>query len=256
MSESIRIDTLEGELALSPQQKQLRSSSGFRGYKRALVGDRSLCYFLGFEFYTLCLAGLGGAIGLLLRQQILPFFLKSCSGKFICACGVTIRHPERLSIGAHAFLDEGVLLDQRGDDLMSSSIEIGESVVIGRGSILVAKEGRILLHPGVNISSNCRIATQSKVEIGESSLIAAFCYIGPGNHRTDTSDDTPLIERGMEIKGGVSIGRDVWIGAHSTILDGVTIGDGAVIGAHSLVRSDVAPKAVVAGVPAKVLRAL
>ncbi|MCB0320464.1 MAG: hypothetical protein KDD60_06010 [Bdellovibrionales bacterium] len=58
----------------------------------------------------------------------------------------------------------------------------------------------------------------------------------------------------MDLKGGVTIGKNVWIGTRATILDGVTIGDGAVIGAHSLVRESVPSGAVVAGTPAKVIR--
>ncbi|MCB0322363.1 MAG: acyltransferase [Bdellovibrionales bacterium] len=59
----------------------------------------------------------------------------------------------------------------------------------------------------------------------------------------------------MELKGGVRIGKHCWIGTRATILDGVTIGDHAVVGAHSLVREDVPPGAVVAGVPAKIVKA-
>lgn len=52
----------------------------------------------------------------------------------------------------------------------------------------------------------------------------------------------------------VKIGNDVWIGARAIILDGVTLGDGAIVGAGAVVTRDVPPYAVVAGVPAKVLR--
>ncbi len=52
----------------------------------------------------------------------------------------------------------------------------------------------------------------------------------------------------------VSIGHDTWVGHGSTILPGVTVGDGAVVGAGAVVSKDVAPYAIVAGVPAKPIR--
>ena len=50
------------------------------------------------------------------------------------------------------------------------------------------------------------------------------------------------------------IGNDVWIGAQATILEGVSIGDGAVIAASAVVTKDVPPYAIVAGVPARVIK--
>ena len=59
----------------------------------------------------------------------------------------------------------------------------------------------------------------------------------------------------METGGKITyIGSDVWIGQNVTIKDGVTIGDGAVIGTSAVVTKDVPPFAVVAGVPAKVIK--
>lgn len=52
----------------------------------------------------------------------------------------------------------------------------------------------------------------------------------------------------------IIIGNDVWIGANVVILPGVTIGDGAVLAAGAVITKDVAPYAIVGGVPAKLLQ--
>lgn len=56
------------------------------------------------------------------------------------------------------------------------------------------------------------------------------------------------------IAGGVVIGNDVWIGGGVIVKAGVTIGDGAVIGSGAVVTKDVEPYAIVAGVPAKIIK--
>lgn len=54
--------------------------------------------------------------------------------------------------------------------------------------------------------------------------------------------------------GPVVIGRDVMIGANSTILAGVTIGAGTEVSAMSLINTDLPPGVLAGGVPVKVLR--
>lgn len=56
--------------------------------------------------------------------------------------------------------------------------------------------------------------------------------------------------------GGVSIGNNVFIGMHSTILKGVHIGDNVIIGANSLVNKDIPDNVVAAGNPCKVIMTL
>ena len=51
--------------------------------------------------------------------------------------------------------------------------------------------------------------------------------------------------------GTVSIGNNVFVGSHVTILQNVTIGNNVIIGAGSVVTKDIADGMVVAGVPAK-----
>ena len=52
----------------------------------------------------------------------------------------------------------------------------------------------------------------------------------------------------------VRIGHDCWIGTNAIVMGGVSIGTGAVVAAGAVVTHDVPPFAIVAGVPARVLR--
>ena len=103
-------------------------------------------------------------------------------------------------------------------------------------------------------------------EIGSFCSVGAYSSIGGGVHPTDTVSTSPVFLEGRNFlrrnygslsfpaSEPVRIGNDVWIGTHVFIRPGVTVGDGAVIGAHAVVTRDVAPYAVVAGVPAEELR--
>jgi acetyltransferase-like isoleucine patch superfamily enzyme len=66
------------------------------------------------------------------------------------------------------------------------------------------------------------------------------------------------VERPIRLQGiykrDVQVGHNCWIGYGACILRGVTVGDNCVIGTNTVVTKDVAPNAVVAGAPARVLR--
>ena len=236
---------------MTPQQAELTGSSqsAFAIYRKMAVGKSSIGFFAGYELSQLLLSNLPGILGLGGRSLVYPKLFRSCGKTPAIGRGVILRNPGAVSIGKKFLLDDYATLDARGD---STEIVIDDYVSIGRLTSIVAKNASVHLGNAVNIGSYCRIATQSKIEIGESTLVAAYCYIGPGNHQQGEGD-TPLISREMEIKGGVKIGRNVWIGAGALIMDGVTIGDGAVIGAQSLVKDDVPAGAVVVGTPARVV---
>ena len=104
-------------------------------------------------------------------------------------------------------------------------------------------------------------------DVGKFCSIASETKIGLGTHTLDKISTSPIF---TEAKNGtkqswvkassvnpfkrVTVGNDVWIGVRAMVMGGVTIGDGAVIGAGSIVTKDVPPYAVVAGVPAKIIR--
>ena len=122
--------------------------------------------------------------------------------------------------------------------------------------MVVSKNAKITLEDGVNISSFCRIATESKICIGKSTLISAYVYIGPGNHSLSSKNNKARISEKMDTMGGVQIGENCWIGARAKILDGVKIGNNSIVGAHSFVNKDVPENVIVAGCPAKIIRKL
>lgn len=100
----------------------------------------------------------------------------------------------------------------------------------------------------VFINSCCCFQDQGGIEIGDGVFIGQQVVIATLNH--DFAPD----KRGNMIPKRVKIGNRVWIGAHATICPGVTVGDNAVIGAGAVVTHDVPENAVVAGVPAKIIK--
>jgi acetyltransferase-like isoleucine patch superfamily enzyme len=90
------------------------------------------------------------------------------------------------------------------------------------------------------------------LEIGDYVRIAAHCVIVPANH--GIALDEGLIADQPMSKRGIRIGNDVWLGAGVRVLDGSVIGDGCVVAAGSVVRGELEPYAIYAGVPAKLVR--
>ncbi len=110
------------------------------------------------------------------------------------------------------------------------------------------------IEPSARIGAGCqampRAVVHKFVEIGEQSILNTNCTI----------DHECRIGKGVHIMGSaalagrVVVGDFATIGTNATILPGMVIGEGAFVGAGAVVDKDVAPYAVVAGVPAKFLR--
>jgi acetyltransferase-like isoleucine patch superfamily enzyme len=149
---------------------------------------------------------------------------------------------------------------------------------IGRRTrIVAARFGRFnAVHDGVTLVE-CELgdftyvaegSTLYRAAIGKFCSIGAQVSIGGGLHPSrqfvsaHPAFYSPAPRAGASFadrdyfreRAAIRIGNDVWIGNRAILFDGVTVGDGAFIGANAVVTRDVAPYAVVAGVPARLIR--
>ncbi len=112
--------------------------------------------------------------------------------------------------------------------------------------------GVVTLGEGSSISNNCILnGSEMGIHIGNKVMIAPNCILVAFDH--DWRDlSVPMIDQPF-VDAPVEIEDDVWIGANCTITKGVRLGEGCIVGAQSVVTKDVAPYAVVGGVPARVI---
>lgn len=108
------------------------------------------------------------------------------------------------------------------------------------------------IHIGENFVGNFNLTILDEAEVN----IGRNVFIGPNTtlctviHAENPDERNQGIMRAVPI----TIGDNVWIATGVTVLPGVTIGEGAIVGAGSIVSRDVAPRTVVAGNPARVIR--
>lgn len=162
-------------------------------------------------------------------------------------CGKQLRLGKNAYIGAYSYLD----------CMSKGGVTLGDNVTIREGCWLQLTSGydnpgeSIVVGHHVYIGPRAVLGAAAPITIGDRCQFGANVSLIAENHRFDTEKD--IFEQGVSRKG-IQIGRDVWIGNHVTVLDGVTIGDGAVIGAGTVVTKSVPPRAVVVGIPGRVIR--
>lgn len=100
------------------------------------------------------------------------------------------------------------------------------------------------------MNMDCVILDGAKVKFGDNVFVAPHCGFYTAGHPLD-------VERrisGLEYALPITVGNNVWIGAHVCVLPGVSIGDNTVIGAGSVVTKNIPANVLAYGNPCKVIR--
>lgn len=183
-------------------------------------------------------------------------FFKKSHGIVLIGKGVTIRHSRHLSVGKNFVAESGCEISC----LSSGGMVFGDNVTVGSFAIIrptnnyggPVGEG-LKVGDNSNIGPFSYIGCSGLIEIGNNVMISPRVSIYAENHNFGDTG-VPMKSQGVS-RHRVKIEDDCWIASNSVILAGVTVGTGSVIAAGSVVTKDVAPFSVVAGNPARVIRA-
>lgn len=143
-----------------------------------------------------------------------------------------------------------------GDDTTVERCSLGKNVVINRRSYINDSTIGDYSYTGINTTMNF-------TKMGKFCSIARNVDLGGFNHDYHKFTTMPMF-RMQQMKRGdkpvtkheeyCHIGNDVWIAAGAQVLHKVSIGDGAIVGGGAVVTKDVPPYAIVAGVPARIIK--
>jgi acetyltransferase-like isoleucine patch superfamily enzyme len=125
---------------------------------------------------------------------------------------------------------------------------LGDDVKLDRGVRIIATNGTT-----VTVGNESAIGLGSvlnggdSITIGKQCLISGYVYLQTSMHRFESR--TPIREQGYE-HSPVTLGDDVWLGAHVSVHPGCRLARGTVVGSNAVLRDSTAEYEIWAGVPA------
>jgi acetyltransferase-like isoleucine patch superfamily enzyme len=161
---------------------------------------------------------------------------------------------------SHIFLGKSATIHDNCyiNAISKAGIKVGDNFMLGRNSIIECTGVIRELGEGLTVGDHVGIGAYSfimvrgEVRIGSNTITGPYVSMHAENH-VYKDPERPIRLQGSTRKG-IIIGEDCWIGAKATILDGVRIGNGCIIAGGAVVTKDVPDYAVVAGVPARIIR--
>lgn len=164
---------------------------------------------------------------------------------------------ELLALGFKS-LGRNVLISDKASIYGADKIEIGDNVRIDDFAVLSAGAGGIRLGNYLHIAVFTSLIGAGRIELGDyvnvSSRVAIYSSNDDYSGAFMTNPMVPSYYTRVE-SAPVTLQKHVIVGCGAVILPGLTIGEGCAIGALSLVRENCPEWSVLAGAPAKVVKA-
>ena len=159
-----------------------------------------------------------------------------------------LRWRGRLQTEGLCFVCRGVTFEiGRG-----ATVRLGRWSWIGDGCKIRAHEGEVIIGAKSVLGQECTISAFQHISIGRECIIADRVMMIDFDHGM-VETERPIREQGI-YKRDVDVGHNVWIGYGACLLRGVSVGENSVIGTSAVVTANVPANAVVAGIPARILR--
>ena len=133
-----------------------------------------------------------------------------------------------------------------------ATLRIGRWAWIGHGCKIRVHEGEVAIGAKTVMGQECTISAFQHVSIGRECIIADRVMLIDFDHGV-TEVERPIRLQGI-YKRDVDVGHNVWIGYGACILRGVSVGDNSIVGTSAVVTRSFPANAVLAGVPARVIR--
>ena len=217
-------------------------------YVEHVTGKRNIFNFVHQGFIFLILKQFPTILGTFARPILYRKIMGNVGNGCLIEKSVRFEIPSRMFINNRVFIGENCWISAGS---IRGEITFGDDSFIAHSCTLTAQGGSIQIGKHVHVSRSTYINGIGDIEIGDDTLIGPNVVMISGNHPFDRVD-IPIRLQGVQ-KAKITIGKDVWLSANTTIVPGVTIGDGCVIGAGAVVTKDIPPYSIAAGVPARVV---
>lgn len=152
------------------------------------------------------------------------------------------------------FLRTGTIISLRAEVDLTSQLRFGEKCTVGSFTKIKALNGPLRIGKRGGIATGCFISSgEGEILIGDHFVCGPNVTITASNYNYAEAGTDRHLEDIPSISRGIRIGKNVWIGAGSNVLDGAEIGDNTVIVAGSLVNRKYPGNVILQGSPAKVV---